>query len=199
LATFFLGQIIIGGWNFAPQGSVQCNGQTLAIAQYNALFALLGTTYGGNGVSTFQLPNLQGRRIVHWGNGVGLAPYVIGQNSGVENVSVLQGNMPTHNHQASFAQNNSSFGASGTTSATAAAPAAGGVLGVGADLTSHGAKPAIYVPSGSVTNTVGLGGLNVAGTVSLGVSGNGLPLSILNPYNTVTMCIATVGIFPTRN
>ena len=199
MATFYLGQIIVGGWTFAPNGTALCNGQTLSISQNSALFALLGTTYGGNGVSTFQLPNLQGRRMVHAGNGLGLSPYVLGQVGGVENVSLTLSNLPNHGHLASFAQNNSSFSASGTVNATAAAPPAGGVLGVGADLSSHGAKPAIYVPSGSVTSTVALGGLNVAGTVTLAPAGQGLPLSILNPYSTVSMAIAQVGIFPTRN
>jgi microcystin-dependent protein len=200
MAQFFLGQIIIGGWTFAPSGSVQCNGQQMSISQNSALFALLGTTYGGNGIQTFGLPNLQGRRIVHWGNGAGLSQYVIGQTGGSESVTANLGNLPTHTHLASFANNNSNLVASGAQpKASQSAPAAGSMLGHALDTSGKGTLPAIYVPAGSATTMVPLGGLNVAGTVTLAVSGSGLPLQILNPYNTVTMAIATVGIFPSRN
>ena len=76
----FLGEIRMTGFNFAPVGWALCNGQTLAISQYSALFALLGTTYGGDGTSTFNLPNLQGRVPIHWDNGVGVSPYVMGES-----------------------------------------------------------------------------------------------------------------------
>jgi len=76
----YLGEIRMTGFNFAPQGWALCNGQTLAISQYNALFALLGTTYGGNGSTTFNLPNLQGRVPVHQGTGAGLSTVVIGKD-----------------------------------------------------------------------------------------------------------------------
>ena len=71
MAEFYLGQIIQGGWNFAPRGTALCNGQLLSIQQNTALFSLLGTTFGGNGVQTFGLPNLQGRVPIHWGQGQG--------------------------------------------------------------------------------------------------------------------------------
>src|SRR5580700_6989581 len=93
----FLGEIRMFGFNFAPNGWALCNGQTLAISQYSALFALLGTTYGGNGTTTFQLPNLQGQVPIHQGNGGG-GTYVIGEASGSPNVTLLNNNMPLHNH-----------------------------------------------------------------------------------------------------
>jgi microcystin-dependent protein len=192
MAEFYLGQIIQGGWNFAPNGTSLCNGQTMAISQFSALFALLGTTYGGNGVSTFQLPDLQGRGMVHWGNGAGLSPYVIGQVGGTENTTLTINNLPTHNHTVV-----SSFSASGVQPhASQLAPTAGSVLGHGVDISGNPslAQPAVYCPSGTTAN-IALGGLNV----SAGLTGNSQPFSLLNPYNTVTMCIVLSGIFPSRN
>ncbi|MBA4850958.1 tail fiber protein [Emticicia sp. BO119] len=80
----YIGEITIYGFNFAPRGWAMCNGQLLSIAQNTALFSLLGTTYGGNGQTTFALPNLQGRVPIHFGQGAGLSPYFIGQQGGVE-------------------------------------------------------------------------------------------------------------------
>ena len=98
MTNAFIGQISMGGFNFAPRNTALCNGQTLAINQFAALFSLLGTTYGGNGVSTFQLPNLQGLLPVHMGQGPGLSVYNIGQTAGVESVALGSGSVPTHVH-----------------------------------------------------------------------------------------------------
>jgi microcystin-dependent protein len=98
MAEPFLGEIRLVGFTFAPIGWEFCNGQILSIAQNTALFSLLGTTYGGDGVRTFALPNLQGRVAVHQGNGVGLSPYVQGETYGVENVTLSLGQLPAHNH-----------------------------------------------------------------------------------------------------
>ena len=84
----FLGEIRMVGFNFAPVGWLLCNGQTLAISQFAALFALLGTTYGGNGTSTFQVPNLQGRVPVHQGQSAGTSVYVMGEVTGAESVTL---------------------------------------------------------------------------------------------------------------
>src|ERR1700679_1160943 len=86
------------GFNFAPIGWALCNGQLLPISQNTALFSLLGTYYGGDGVTTFALPNLQSRVAIHQGQGTGLSPYVIGQNGGTENVTLVSQQMPQHNH-----------------------------------------------------------------------------------------------------
>src|SRR5271170_1941307 len=94
----YLGQILMVGFNFAPLGWALCNGQILSIAQNTALFSLLGTIYGGDGVSTFALPNLQSRVPIHQGQGTGLSPYVIGSAGGTENVTLLSTQMPSHNH-----------------------------------------------------------------------------------------------------
>ena len=98
----YLGEIRMVGFNFAPVGWSTCQGQTLAISANSALFALLGTTFGGNGVSTFQLPDLQGRIPLGQGNGTGLPAYVWGENGGQTAVTLTQQQMPIHSHVATF-------------------------------------------------------------------------------------------------
>ncbi|SIS79681.1 Microcystin-dependent protein [Kaistella chaponensis] len=94
----FLGQIAFVGFNFAPVGWAECNGQLLPIAQNTALFSLLGTQYGGNGTTNFALPDMRGRVVVHSGQGPQLSIYNQGQTGGVESVTLTQGEMPTHTH-----------------------------------------------------------------------------------------------------
>ena len=96
----FLGEIRIFGFNFAPRGWAFCNGQAMSISQNTALFSLLGTTYGGNGITTFALPNLQSRVPLHFGQGPGLSPYALGQVSGEENHTLITSEMPAHTHAA---------------------------------------------------------------------------------------------------
>src|SRR5215467_354877 len=96
--TPFLGGIFMFAGNFAPRGYALCQGQILSIAQNTALFSILGTTYGGNGQTTFALPDLRGRRPVHQGQGPGLSAYTLGEMSGVENRTLLVSNIPAHNH-----------------------------------------------------------------------------------------------------
>lgn len=93
MAQPFIGEIRMGGWNFAPQNWALCNGQLLAIADYDALFNLIGTTYGGDGQTTFALPNLQGRVPVHQTNG-----FVMGQIAGTETVTLTTNEIPAHSH-----------------------------------------------------------------------------------------------------
>src|SRR6476620_7519707 len=94
----FIGEIRIFGFNFAPRGWAFCNGQILSIAQNTALFSLLGTTFGGNGQTTFALPDLRGRVPIHTGQGPGLSPVTLGMVPGTEMVTLLQSNMPAHRH-----------------------------------------------------------------------------------------------------
>jgi microcystin-dependent protein len=94
----FIGQIVMFAGNFAPQGWALCDGQLLQISQNPALFSILGTTYGGDGRTTFALPDLRGRAPLHPGNGPGLTPRALGEKSGVENVTLSVNQMPTHNH-----------------------------------------------------------------------------------------------------
>src|SRR6266545_636382 len=99
MADPFIGEIRMFGGNFAPLGWAFCNGQLLAISQYDALFALIGTTYGGDGQTTFALPNLQGRIPIHMGTGGGLSPRTIGESSGTETVTLTVDQLPMHDHQ----------------------------------------------------------------------------------------------------
>lgn len=188
----FLGQIIQGGWSFVPQGYAACNGQLQSIAQNSALFALLGTSFGGDGVSTFGLPDLQGRSMVGTGQGAGLSFYALGQKAGTENHSLSVNEMPAHSHP--VANNPSGFNAADV-KATAQSPSTGAIFGRGVDDVGT-AVPEIYLPAGT-TPTIALG-LNVAGSIVVGNTGGNLPFSILSPYQAVTVCIALQGIFPSR-
>ncbi|MDP4236628.1 MAG: tail fiber protein, partial [Bacteroidota bacterium] len=98
MAEPFIGQIIMAGFNFAPLGYATTDGQTLSIAQNTALFSLLGTTFGGNGQTTFALPDLRGRVPIHQGQGPGLTNRVMGEESGEEIHTLINNEMPTHNH-----------------------------------------------------------------------------------------------------
>jgi microcystin-dependent protein len=98
MSTPFVGEMRMFAGNFAPINWAMCNGQTIAISQNETLFALLGTIYGGDGVNTFMLPNMQGRLPVHWGTGQGLSSYTIGEVTGSETVTLNVLQMPTHTH-----------------------------------------------------------------------------------------------------
>jgi microcystin-dependent protein len=175
----FLGEIRMVGFNFAPTGWALCNGQTMSISQYSALFALLGTTYGGNGTTTFNLPDLQGRVPIHWGNGAGLSPYVIGTKGGAENVALLSNQMPMHNHMVNV--NNQNGGNSDPTN---------GILAVG---NTGGRTPTVNL---DYTTSAATGTLAPA---AVSVAGGNVPHPNIQPYLTVNFIIALVGIFPSRN
>jgi microcystin-dependent protein len=176
----FVGEIRMVGWNFAANGWALCNGQLMSISQYTALFSLLGTTYGGDGVRTFALPNLQGRVPIHQGQGVGLSSYVIGQIAGSENVTLLQNQMPTHNHLIGISNQ------LGTVSDPTNAILAQGNSGE--------ARRPVAV-SDYVTTAV-TGSLAPA-TVSS--TGGNQPHNNLQPYLCVNFIIALQGIFPSRS
>jgi microcystin-dependent protein len=149
--TPYVGEIRMFAGTFAPVGWFLCDGSLQSISQYQVLYAVLGTTYGGDGVSTFALPDLRGRIPVGMGQGPGLSNYVIGQKSGSENVTLLTGNLPSHNH---------SLNASGTIG-TAAAPGTGSVFAkcpatfIGyLSPTASGAVSRTLAPA-SVTNSTG--------------------------------------------
>jgi microcystin-dependent protein len=128
MAEPYLGSIILFGGNFAPRGWAFCNGQILPIVQNTALFSLLGTTYGGNGQTTFALPDLRGRAPVHFGQGPGLANYSLGESAGAETVTLTFSEMPAHSH--SQPANN---GQQTTNRPNNAVPAAGGVYAQAGD------------------------------------------------------------------
>jgi microcystin-dependent protein len=169
----YLGEIRIFGGNFAPQGWALCNGQLLPISSNAALFSILGTSYGGDGRTTFALPNLQSRVPIHWGQGPGLSQYLPGQSAGTENVTLTQQQMPQHNH------NMGTLSAPGTTNRPntqlLAQPTSGNVYG-----------PA---PSdGSALNQA-----------AIGLTGGSQPHANLQPYLVMNFIIALRGIFPPRS
>lgn len=175
----FLGQIQPMAFNFAPKNWVQCNGQILPIQQYTALFSLLGTYYGGNGVTTFGLPDLRSRAPLDDGTWAG-ENYVIGEMAGAEAVTITNATMPNHNH----------LFVGQSVAATTANPAVGGVL---ANVAGSGTPPAMYSTSAPPAPLVPLN----AG--SIGPNGGNLGHSNLQPYLTLNWCIAMSGLYPSRN
>jgi microcystin-dependent protein len=178
----YLGEIRMTGFNFAPVGWALCQGQALSISQNTALFSLLGTTYGGNGTSTFNLPDLQGRVPISWGNGAGLSPVVIGEKAGSNNVSILLANLPSHNHPLNVS--NATATASDPTGAFLAQP------NTSTNPRSPGSTTAGYV-TGNPTGQAAPG--------AIGNIGSSQPLSVAPPFLVVNFIIALTGIFPSRN
>lgn len=189
----FLGQIIQGGWNFAPRGYAYCSGQLMSIAQNTALFSLLGTTYGGDGQTTFGLPDLRGRSMINQGQSPGLSNYVLGEMGGAESATLTLPNLPAHTHPFT---GTGTVGAA-TSKATEATPANGMVLARSVDAAvPANANPEIYLPAGTAT-TVTIAGVNVSGTT--GIAGSNVPVATLSPFTCVSVVIALQGIFPSRN
>jgi microcystin-dependent protein len=178
----YLGMIFAFGGNFAISGFQMCSGQTLGISQNAALFSILGTFYGGNGVSTFQLPDLRGRVSMHQGTGLGLPTYVVGEVGGNDNTSILYNNMPIHNHSLNA---NNGDGTTGIPSNTV-------ILSKG-PVTGSGPSATV----GKIYTTVATN--TTLSPNAIGTAGGSIPISIMQPYLTVTYLIAMVGIFPSRN
>ncbi len=177
----FIGQVQPFAFNFAPRYWALCNGQTMSIQQNQALFSLLGTFYGGNGTTTFQLPDLRSRVPMHSGNAPGGGQYNIGQTGGTENVSLNTTNTPAHTHRF----------VGGSAQASALEPSAGALLGaVVNDRPGQNPDP-YYAP-----DTSPLQPLNPA---SLNTLGGNQPHTNIQPYLTINWCIALNGIYPSRN
>jgi microcystin-dependent protein len=179
MATPYIGEIKLFAGNFEIRGWAFCNGQLLSIADYDALYALIGTTYGGDGVNTFGLPNLQSRIALHQGQGPGLTNRVIGEASGAESVTLLPANLPAHTHQAIAT----------TVPGTASAPA--------------NALPA--TPALASTEFLYLSG-GASGTTdappapaSVSSAGGNQPHDNIMPILALNYLIALEGIFPSQN
>jgi len=172
----YLASIAMFAGNFAPRGWALCNGQLLSIAQNTALFSLLGTTFGGDGVTTFALPDLRSRAAVGTGQGPGLSNISLGESAGTENVSLTVSNMPAHNHTLGCDNGGSS-----------ALTPSGNIPGVS---DNRNAEVTIY--SANAPSAV----MNAA---TIGNSGGSQPFGIRNPYLGVNFIIALEGIYPSRN
>lgn len=172
----FVAEIRIFPFNFAPTGWAFCNGQLMPISQNTALFSLLGTTYGGDGKSTFGLPNLQGSSPMQAGQGPGLSLRDLGEVGGAQTVTLLQTEMPAHSH-------------------TAIAASGGGQPSPSGNAWASGLKtgPSIYTPSGTGNSDVQMS------PFALSIAGGSLPHNNMMPYLTLSFCIALQGIFPARS
>lgn len=169
----YLAEIQMFGGNFAPRGWALCNGDLLPIAQYDALFTLIGTTFGGDGVNTFALPDFRGRRPIGTGQGPGLSNYAFGETKGNESVTLLSSNLPVHTH--TLALNCSSNKAISTTPV-------GNVPAVTEENPTYGSTSGASMP---ISNS--------------GISGQNQPVSIISPYLAVNFIIAVEGVYPSRN
>ena len=182
----FIGEIRIFAGTFAPKGWAFCDGQILSISQNTALFSILGVAYGGNGQSTFALPNMNGRVPIGCGNGPGLTSRVEGEIGGQETVTLLTSEIPTHSHV--------------VTAGTVGVPS---YTGVGNSDTPENSYPASSSKSYTTTETANAstkGTMNTAGsTVQLSTTGGGQPHNNLQPYLAVRYIIALQGIYPPRN
>lgn len=175
----FIGQIICVGFNFAPLGWLYCNGQLVSIAQYDALYTLLGTTYGGDGVNTFGVPDLRGCAPVHVGQGPGLPYYSLGQAAGSGSVSLTGSTTPTHQHTVrAVAQ-----------PGTSSIPSASLYL---SDEGPSGVPVTAYQPYDPAAQVALVGS-------AVSPAGSGLPHENRQPFQALTFAISTVGLYPPRN
>lgn len=207
----FVGEISYVAFNYAPEGWLQCDGQVLPINQYNALFSLIGNTYGGNGSTTFALPDMRGRVAVHRGQHPGGSMFTLGQTGGAENATLTVNNLPAHNHTATATSASTSAvapGASATSTLKAVNSdadqknASGNSLANAKGLNSaySAAAPNVSMNAASIETTLsGLGITTTTSTnVSIGSTGNSQPFSIMQPYTVVNCIIASQGIYPPR-
>ncbi len=195
----FIGQITAFGFNFAPRSWAFCGGQIISIAQNSALFALLGTNYGGDGRSTFALPDLRGRMPVSFGQGPGLSNRPIGQRGGRELEMLQNANLPSHSHTATFTPATTSVNVmASTTTATKGTPEAGDYIAAGS---AGGRGNNIYVAGSAAGTTVALGGVTFAegGQVTVNPDGGNQAFPVMNPFLAISFCIALEGMFPSRS
>lgn len=167
----FVGEIRLFAGNFAPVNWALCNGQLMSIAQNTALFSLLGTQYGGNGQTTFALPDLRGRVPLHQGQGPGLSPRSIGEQAGAETVTLLASQIPSHSHALRA-----------STAAAAGSTPAGALLGATSVNSYDNSAAGVAMANGAI-----------------GTSGGSQPHDNMAPTMALNYIIALFGVFPSRN
>lgn len=172
----FVGEIQIYGFNFAPYNWAMCQGQIMPIQQNTALFSLLGTQFGGNGQTTYGLPNFVGNAACGQGQGAGLTPRTVGETFGTESVTLLSGQMPMHTHGARIYNQPKAADRAGI-------PASG---------------DAVITPSSAVMLTTTATANTTFPAQTIGATGNGQPHENQQPYLTLNFCIALAGVFPQR-
>lgn len=179
----YLGQMMVWGGNFCPRGWFTATGSLLPISSNTALFSLLGTTYGGDGRTTFALPDMRGRAPIAPGTGPGLSTYVLGQRGGVETVTLNETTMPSHTHTAI---------ADANLPTSSAAP----------DTNSPNGNSLATYPAGTNAYKSGAGdqtGMTVLGSIAINNTGGSQAHENRSPYIAAQWCIAGVGVFPSRN
>ena len=178
----FIGQIMEVGFNFAPRGWAFCNGQLLPVSQYSALFSLLGTTYGGDGRTTFALPDLRGRCAIGMGHGPGLTDRREGANGGVESEIISSSQMPSHSHVV-----------------TVDAKVEVGTSNANTDEQNKAflttSSNDFYASAGAAGNNLG----GVSATATAGNTGANQPINVMQPFLVVNYIIALEGIYPSRS
>lgn len=172
----YIGELMLVGYNFCPRNTAEASGQLLSIAQNTALFSLYGTTFGGDGRTTFALPDLRGRTPVHEGSGPGLPPVQLGEQSGQAHATLGLTNMPQHNHVAELK----------------------GTAAIGNTDNPSGAVPA-RLPRSSIYSNGGGSDATMNSPVTIGNSGGSQPFSVRDPYLGMRYCVVLFGIFPSRN
>ena len=177
----YVGEVRIFAGNFAPAGWMFCEGQLLPISEYETLFNLIGTTYGGDGVQTFGLPDLRGRIPIHQGQGNGLSPYVMGQITGTPSVTLIASQMPVHQH-----------------TVTAMQLPSGGVVDRVAVPTSSTYLSESQPPNG-VYDTASPAVNAPFSPKAISLNGGSQPHDNIQPYLALNFCIALFGVFPTQN
>ncbi|TPG40841.1 phage tail protein [Flavobacterium pectinovorum] len=175
-----MAEVRLFGGNFAPRGWHFCDGTQISISLYDALFALIGTTYGGDGVQTFNLPDLRGRIPVGAGQGPGLSNILLGQSAGSESVTMSTSQMPGHNHV-------------GTATIAPPALAGPGTVGTPTDAILAGLAGAYSSQPGDTSLKA------ETSAITLAITGQGIPFSIIQPYLSTNYIICMEGVFPTRN
>lgn len=173
-AEYYIGQLVPGGYNFCPRGSLAANGQLLSIASNTSLFSLIGTIYGGDGRTTMQLPDLRGRAPLHAGNGPGLSSRPLGQRGGSETVTMTVATMPSHNHMVGARNKRGDKRGPGTDF-----PAPSSVT---EQSLYHDGPSDITMDPAMIKNT-----------------GGSQPMQIMNPYLVIQWCIVTEGLYPSRS
>lgn len=203
----FLGQITMFGFNFAPRNWAFCNGALMPITQNQALFALLGTAYGGDGRTNYALPNLISRSPVGFAMGSnhpGLDPANIGDAGGRQYTTLSTGELPPHNHTAVFTSTPSTPTTFSATTETGelSTPTADSYLAAPSDIPGADQPEKIFKENPSEGSMVNLGGITTGdahGSVQIGNTGNGNSFSIQNPFLALNFSIALQGLFPSRN
>jgi microcystin-dependent protein len=193
----FIGEIVLFAGNFAPRAWALCDGQLLAINSHSALFSILGTTYGGDGRTTFALPDLRGRTPVHPGHGPGLSDYDLGERGGTERVTLTVGQMPSHSHIASLSGGAAVVSIPASSANGTTADPGGNILAKGLDFNDENVS-SFAATSAQDTNLAPINA-SVTGSVTVLNNGGSQYHTNIQPFLGINYIIALQGIFPSRN